>query len=164
MNVYAAMGDSNASNMKMVRMKYQLDQLDMVRVHFKVKVKRSLLEHINIWIHKVAHYNEQSTYEQNTHGNKLTCTCCNCWRYKCTRNGKTPRPYWEIGIQHISVFSKYMSQRREKEAWGLWDPHKRTWNGMKYSVGFPMWFYFEELPPVQVPVKNKMENAGSRQV
>ena len=33
----------------------------------KSKVKRSLLKHINIWIHKVAHFNEQSTYEQNTH-------------------------------------------------------------------------------------------------
>ena len=33
----------------------------------QVKVKRSLLKHINIWVHKVSHFNEQSTYEQNTH-------------------------------------------------------------------------------------------------
>ena len=29
--------------------------------------QRSLSKHINIWIHKVAHFNEQSTYEKNTH-------------------------------------------------------------------------------------------------
>ena len=30
---------------------------------------------------------------------------------------------------------------REIEACGFWDPHKRTWNGLKYSDGFPLWLY-----------------------
>ena len=43
------------------------------------------------------------------------------------------------------------------------------WNGMKNSDDFPLWFLFEEPPPVQVQVqvqvhvKDKRKNAGPRQ-
>ena len=88
------------------------------------------------------HISMSKAHMSKTHiyGNKLTSNCCNCWTLQnVLGTGKHPVPFDKFEYCTLMYFSKYVSQMTEKEACGLWKPHRRTWNGMKYSDGFPLW-------------------------
>ena len=61
--------------------------------HIKVKVKEVYWNTLTFEYIRF-HISMSKAHMSKTHiyGNKLTCNCCNCWRYKCTGTGKHPVP------------------------------------------------------------------------